>query len=175
MFFQYYTNRIHSDTHSGNFLFFNIKKGGYFHYRIYGVDYYLENLGFLWVIWDYDLSITVEKAIKRFHKSGKRTDDYYKIIKFYISESNNGYNSKSGIDKNKKLADIVISLYQSLYLFKYKEYNLKNIREFIYDVPSKLSEINIDGKYLFLKSLPKKETVINNKPYIIKKNKLFKT
>jgi hypothetical protein len=53
MFFSNYTNSIHNDCHSGNFLFHKIKPGGYFHYNIYGIDYYLENKGYLWVIWDF--------------------------------------------------------------------------------------------------------------------------
>ena len=44
---------FHGDTHSGNFLYTKIKKGGCFHYRINDVDYYIENIGFKWMIWDY--------------------------------------------------------------------------------------------------------------------------
>ena len=53
MFFNNYTKMFHNDAHSGNFLYHKIKPGGYFHYNIYGKDYYLENKGYLWVIWDF--------------------------------------------------------------------------------------------------------------------------
>ena len=53
MFFHNYTNSYHNDCHQGNFLYHKIKPGGYFHYNIYGIDYYLENKGYLWVIWDF--------------------------------------------------------------------------------------------------------------------------
>ena len=55
MFFHNFTNSFHTDTHTGNFLYHKIKPGGYFHYNIYGNDYYLENQGYLWVIWDFGL------------------------------------------------------------------------------------------------------------------------
>ena len=55
MFFHKYINAHHRDTHYGNFLYHKVKPGGYFHYNIYGQDFYLENIGFLWVIWDFGL------------------------------------------------------------------------------------------------------------------------
>ena len=53
IFFHNYTKSYHNDCHLGNFLFHKIKPGGHFHYNIYGSDYYLENNGYLWVIWDF--------------------------------------------------------------------------------------------------------------------------
>lgn len=43
----------HNDAHGGNFLYHKIKKGGCFHYKINGTNYYIKNLGFLWTSWDY--------------------------------------------------------------------------------------------------------------------------
>jgi len=43
----------HNDAHGGNFLYHKIKKGGCFHYKINGVNYYIKNIGFLWTSWDY--------------------------------------------------------------------------------------------------------------------------
>jgi len=43
----------HNDSHYGNFLYKKIQPGGYFHYNINGKDYYIPNLGYLWVIWDF--------------------------------------------------------------------------------------------------------------------------
>ena len=56
MFFHNTTKSYHLDCHQGNFLFHKIKPGGYFHYNIYDVDYYLENKGYLWVIWDFSFA-----------------------------------------------------------------------------------------------------------------------
>ena len=55
MFFHKYINAFHNDAHAGNFLYHRVKPGGYFHYNIYGKDYYIENIGYLWVIWDFGL------------------------------------------------------------------------------------------------------------------------
>jgi phosphatidate cytidylyltransferase len=72
MFFSNYTNLIHNDCHTGNFLFHKIKPGGYFHYNIFGIDYYLENLGYLWVIWDFGLT--------EFYNLKPINTDYLRII-----------------------------------------------------------------------------------------------
>ena len=58
------TNHYHNDTHAGNFLYHKIKKGGYFHYKILNEDYYIENLGYLWVIWDYGMATSMKSKIK---------------------------------------------------------------------------------------------------------------
>lgn len=55
IFFNKYTNAYHNDCHAGNFLYHKITPGGYIHYKIYGNDYYIKNIGYLWVIWDYGL------------------------------------------------------------------------------------------------------------------------
>ena len=46
---------IHNDAHWGNFLYHKIKPGGCFHYEINGINYYIENIGYLWTSWDYGL------------------------------------------------------------------------------------------------------------------------
>ncbi len=46
MFFYQETKYFHYDSHWGNFLYHKIKPGGYFHYNIFGNDYYIENYGF---------------------------------------------------------------------------------------------------------------------------------
>lgn len=45
-----------NDTHWGNFLYFQTKPGGYFHYIIDGKSFYLENLGYVWISWDFGVS-----------------------------------------------------------------------------------------------------------------------
>jgi hypothetical protein len=57
LMFNTYTEHLHNDTHFGNFLYHTVDKGGYFHYKYDNKDYYLENLGYVIVIWDFGLSI----------------------------------------------------------------------------------------------------------------------
>lgn len=61
IFFYKETRCFHNDAHWDNFLYYKIDKGGYYHYEIFGENYYLENLGYLWVISDYDASIPFKK------------------------------------------------------------------------------------------------------------------
>jgi tRNA A-37 threonylcarbamoyl transferase component Bud32 len=63
---------IHNDSHYGNFLYHKIKRGGCFHYNINGTDYYIENMGYLWISWDYGISMK-----NRNH--GMYLIDYYRI------------------------------------------------------------------------------------------------
>jgi len=56
MFFNKYAKYNHNDTHINNFLYIKIKEGGYFHYKLFGVDYYIKNIGYLWVINDFGLA-----------------------------------------------------------------------------------------------------------------------
>lgn len=62
----------HNDTHDGNFLYHKINPGGCFHYDIDGVDYYIENLGFLWTSWDYGL-------VSKLDNYGEYVHDYMLI------------------------------------------------------------------------------------------------
>jgi hypothetical protein len=49
---------LHNDSHWGNFLYHKIKPGGYIKYIINGKELYLENIGYLWVIWDFGNLVT---------------------------------------------------------------------------------------------------------------------
>jgi serine/threonine protein kinase len=77
--FHLYTGKIHKDAHWGNFLFHKIKAGGYFHYNIYGVDIYLKNLGYLWVIWDFGM------AEKQTYDNSYR--DYDRVIYAFVNNT----------------------------------------------------------------------------------------
>ena len=55
---------FHGDTHDGNFLYTKIKPGGCFHYKINDVDYYIENIGYKWMIWDYGHTRLLSKLTK---------------------------------------------------------------------------------------------------------------
>jgi hypothetical protein len=74
IFFQNYIKMLHNDTHIYNFLVHYIKDGGYYHYNIYGKDYYLKNTGYLIVINDFGL-------VKPINEIPIRTD----FIKFILS------------------------------------------------------------------------------------------
>ena len=146
MFFHHYAKSYHRDSHTGNFLYHKIKPGGYFYYNIYGKDYYLENTGYLWVIWDFGL-------IKKF--GGPNTE----IIFDFKNTLNaiNYYNwYLSTEDKNIKTL-----LYNELYKYTgitdHKKLQL---------VHQSLLNILLANEPTFTNIRP--SLLINKKPYIIK-------
>jgi serine/threonine protein kinase len=63
-------NIIHNDTHLGNFLYHKIVKKGCFKYIYKDLIFYIENIGYNWVIWDFGLSKSITPSL-----------DYLKYIK----------------------------------------------------------------------------------------------
>ena len=146
MFFHNLTNSFHTDTHSGNFLYHKIKSGGYFHYNIYGDDYYLENQGYLWVIWDFGL-------IEDFtYYNNKIMVDYELLLRSFKYYKK--YLDPHSMIIINQLYDIIVDGYDNIYdliLLKQLDYEiidflLKNVSSFTTQKP-----LNI----------------INQKPYII--------
>ena len=86
MFFYQETKHFHNDAHWGNFLYHKIKPGGYFHYNIFGKDYYIENYGFLWVIWDYGNAIEFKQSKKELIFVNK---DFKNIINAFFNDNEN--------------------------------------------------------------------------------------
>lgn len=64
MFYHKYVNSSHGDLHSHNVLHHITEAGGYFHYKLYDIDYYIENIGHIWVIWDFGLSVPLKDSYK---------------------------------------------------------------------------------------------------------------
>jgi|694.fasta_scaffold00546_3 hypothetical protein len=158
MFFHKYMNAYHNDAHAGNFLFHKIKPGGYFHYNIYGKDYYLENIGYLWVIWDFGLiqPFNNSKSINnnkfgKYKKKVKITYDYIKPISRII-DNNDLFNTD--------FTDIISKI--KVMLDKYSNNTdislLSNINNNI---------LNILIKYVSTFTNIKPSNIINKKPYII--------
>ena len=75
-------NIIHNDTHYGNFLYTKIKPGGCFHYKINGDDYYIENIGYRWIIWDFGNARPLSKLV-----NGLFINDYM-LINLFMRKRN---------------------------------------------------------------------------------------
>jgi hypothetical protein len=151
--FSYYTGALHNDAHWGNFLYHKIKPGGFFYYKINDVDVYLENIGYIWVIWDYGFAkkITSENV----HK------DYSRIIHAFYPYLYNGWipdkihkdvKQDKGIDFGLKVSKEIknISYYDES--IEYKKYLIHKILLDLYPE-------------LLLK--PNESLIINKEPYII--------
>lgn len=66
---------IHNDVHCKNFLFHHIEANNYIKYNIDGNNCYLPNLGYLWIVWDFGLTIPLNDDNKY-----KCANDYYTLI-----------------------------------------------------------------------------------------------
>jgi hypothetical protein len=139
--FHYFTNGMyHTDCHYKNFLFIKIKPGGYFHYKIYGNSYYIKNLGYLWLIWDFGLV---------------KDDFFYKLdrIKDFIIISEILFQKIDDIPKYENIKKITknIMSHQDLVGRKDKEFFDECISNIL----------------LKKKDIEKSFQTINKKPYII--------
>ena len=158
MFFHKHINAFHNDAHAGNFLYHKIKPGGYFHYNIYGQDFYLENIGYLWVIWDFGLiepfsnsKLINKNKFGQYKKKLNISTDFIRPIAKFIENSTN-FNSL-----------FIKSIYKiRLILDKYS----KNINI------SSLINLNKELLNIMTNVIPtfttiKPDNIINKKPYII--------
>jgi hypothetical protein len=102
VFFHKLMRYSHNDAHFNNYLIHNIKPGGYFHYNIYGVDYYLKNLGFLVILNDFGLirDLTIQNVYNDFDYISGNVDDE-RIIEFIENNILNELNANAKAYENK--------------------------------------------------------------------------
>jgi hypothetical protein len=117
MFYYQETKHFHYDAHWGNFLYHKVKAGGYFHYNIFGNDYYIENYGFLWVIWDYGSSIEFKQSKKEFIYVDY---DFKNIIKAFFNDNDNGWLSTNFL-LNSNFKNIIMKINKELFIDTSKE------------------------------------------------------
>jgi len=143
----------HNDTHWGNFLYFKVKPGGYIKYKINKKEYYLENLGYLWVIWD-------------FGKAKKITDtmilykDYKRILLAFISNKNGGW-----LNDN-----IIFTTYMTFIcknILKFITHMRKDINIIDQDIEMLITVISNTDILLREEQLPKKAKIYNKIAYVI--------
>lgn len=81
---------LHTDCHLGNFLLHEVKEGGYWHYNILGRDFYLPNLGYQVVLWDFGLSENVQNVSHiYFEKDFKRVLGLLNRVHSFSTSSRN--------------------------------------------------------------------------------------
>jgi hypothetical protein len=182
MSFYYYMKSFHNDAHYGNFLYHKIRPGGYFHYNIYNKDYYLKNIGYLWIIWDFGL-------VSPFKNNNNISiiRDYRRVINTFINDSSILTKISNFLNN---YTDNIIYKYTHLFIgygwasskYKYSD-NFNNIISCFLDILENtkyIKDINllpILNTYLIdlmvehnliLTSINPNEKIINDKPYIIK-------
>ena len=143
-FFNHYNNSIHHDTHDGNFLYYNIKNGGCFHYKIFGKDYYLNNNGILILLWDFG---RVNYNLSLFNVN----HDFYDCIYRYK------------IFNEIKINEIEILIKKILIeIIKFKkEFTRTNFKNYIITILDYFVSLNL------IKEIPINIPINYDKPYII--------
>jgi hypothetical protein len=151
--FSHYTGNIHKDAHWGNFLYHKVKPGGYFYYKLNNQDVYLENIGYIWVIWDYGFAKKLTTS--NVHK------DYSRIIHAFYPYLYNGW-IPDKLYKNPTTDEGIT--------FSLQVYNsIKHISYFDGSIESKKTLIHkiLLDLYPALLIKPDEALIINKKPYII--------
>ena len=146
VFFQKYIKLSHRDTHGGNFLCHRIEPGGYYHYRIYNTDYYLENIGYLMVINDFGLVKKLTNKMLMF--------DFTKFISSFLKH--NSSNSRLDI-----ISHFMRSVINKFMLIDIESYH--NLQFAFYKHLFKTMNLKFPNH--FMTSRP--ANVINKTPYII--------
>jgi hypothetical protein len=148
MFFNKYAKAFHRDGHTGNFLYHKINPGGYFHYVINGIDYYIENLGYLWIIWDFGLIVQFSNNNNIFSINY----DYIKTLSSINKHLKKLYNYN-----NSNINNLIIGIQK--YDF---EYDIKKMPKLVNKVIESLLKYTNNS---LLTSLPLKAKIINKKPF----------
>ena len=164
MFYYNYVNKLHGDSHGGNFLYHKIKSGGYFYYKILGKDYYLENIGYLWMLWDYELAISFKEVVKDNYYTSR---DFLHIINIFLTGKQGGWIIKNYFinDTNNKIINELMKLISDK---NYKDYinNTRYTETIINDFIKLILDYFVKFNFI-LTSLPSNTEVINKKPYEI--------
>jgi hypothetical protein len=143
---------LHNDTHWGNFLYHRIKSGGYIMYIINGEEIYLENIGYLWVIWDFGLAVKIDQPsnMKNF------TSEYETML---VTSFMNSYPFSQSV------SDISVEIYKIIKTCNKQFANERKAHSVFFD-----QILNSMTENLFLKKdeLPSDAVIINKaNPYRI--------
>jgi hypothetical protein len=118
MFFYHHTSSFHNNSSWDNLIYKKTESGGYYQYEISGTKFYIENKGYLWMLWDYDNCIEFSNSLK---KKIMIKLDFEKIILNFLPIKFNGIIKKmdyklsnDSMNKIKKLYDR-IKYYDELY------------------------------------------------------------
>ena len=77
----------HNDCHYGNFLYHRVNPGGYYKYQLFDDEVYIENLGYLWVIWDFGYATKDTDSTYKNQNNYYYLEDYFRIIYAFANNS----------------------------------------------------------------------------------------
>ena len=158
MFYYQETRMMHCDAHGGNFLYHKIKKGGYFHYKLFDKDYYLENLGYLWIIWDFEQSIPFNNP-----NIPINIDFSYVLLSFLPNKKKQILDNKGWNTNIHYYNDEII--FNKIQVFSEDYYDI-TIKSSLKKLINALLDLFLKHKMIYDK-LPKNSTIINKTPYVL--------
>lgn len=176
---------IHCDCHAGNFLFHHNKdyEKGYYHYIIYGKDYYLQSCEYNMMIYDFGLTVKHHGVLSDEDTSDSRKsnnyamDDYMRLIPFFMLKTHLSLIDKKPIGViETTVANTAalkpLSLFaQNLHKAIWREYytNIEKKKEiFVFKyLAEQLRTSTTQKENIFVDVLPADAKILNNIPFII--------
>lgn len=149
------TNSFHNNSIWDNFVYKNVNIGGYYHYLIMGKNYYLENLGYLWIISEYDKCVDFKKSRD---KNIMIKNDFEKIIYSFLPSHYNGLIKDNLYKISEKY---VVEILKILNMVKYYSelYSISGMKIFITKIMNLLVKIDL------IKTSVNPSLIINKIPY----------
>jgi len=164
---------VHKDCHWGNFLYhmnYNVAKNSYYHYSIYGKNYYLKSCEYTMYIYDFGFA----KKIKSVKKSSIDSD-YSRVINAFRNKNIEPH-SWISVDNNLpsyEIGEYVKTVNKAIHnKITMYENNRKYLKKLTIDIilPILLKAPN----KIFVDKLPENATIINKNPYYINEKILIK-
>jgi hypothetical protein len=157
IFFYKETMSFHNNSIWDNFIYKTIKKGGYYHYEIMGNNYYLENVGYLWMINDFDNCVEFNKSMD---KNIMIRNDFLRIIYSFLPSTNNGLIKDNDYKISQNSLDKILKLFNVVKYYSEK-YSLLGMKIYISKI---LNILVING---FIKTSVNPSYIINKISYKI--------
>ena len=151
MFFYKEVKCFHNNSNLNNFLFHKINSGGYYHYKFFDNDYYLENIGYLWLISNFSETISFNYA--KFNNIPTNNDFINIINSFISSDINNKINTTTKLAFN----HLAITI---------KNANINYSRTSMIKLINSILTIFINNN--FIKTSISPNLIINKQPFVIK-------
>jgi hypothetical protein len=155
----------HNDAHWGNFLFHRITPGGYIKYMINSKEVFVENLGYLWVIWDYGKISVLDKT-----EMLPGIIDYNRVIHSFVDKNRipNAYlpHDLPVTEEMYKLVRSIIDMYYDILYEEKMNANFNPLKRTFDDI---FFDRLLDRTNLFSRQseLPPGAKIINKFPYIV--------
>lgn len=80
LYFLHKLGWMHNDVHPGNVLLHKIKPGGYWQYKVDSYDFYIENKGWLAVLWDFDSVSKMTDTNRNERMSSYYMNEYSRLL-----------------------------------------------------------------------------------------------